>query len=104
VAVGQSQEADMLVRVNNLPSGLGRRIKDYYNVISDSRILRRDDPTLLGLSPQLRQDMLLYLYMDLLQNVPFFADKSLNFMADVIQVLDMLVFPPGEFVITEVRL
>jgi hypothetical protein len=47
--------------------------------------------------------VLLYLYKDVLQGMPFFASKSVGFLVEVVQILTVQFIPPQEFVVVEVR-
>lgn len=49
----------------------------------------------------LSSQVLLYLYKDVLQAMPFFASKPLGFLLEVVHVIRHVVFPPQEFVVTE---
>ena len=65
--------------------------------------MNSDERIIDGLSHQLREDVLLYLYKDLLSSKPFFATRSTHFILETVQVLRLQVHAPEEFVITEVR-
>ena len=80
------QAADTMVRQHQLPSGLADRIRAYYAYVADSGALNMEAAVVAGLSPGLRQDMLLFMYRDLLLRVPFFARKSSTFILEVVQV------------------
>jgi hypothetical protein len=93
------QAADTLVRVHQLPAPLGDRIREYYAFVAELGVIDREAAVVAGLSPGLRQDMLLHMYRDLLLRVPFFANKSSLFILEVVQVLETEMFPPGEVVV-----
>jgi hypothetical protein len=95
------QAADTLVRLHQLPQPLGDRIREYYAFVAELGVLDMEAGVVAGLSPGLRQDMLLYMYRDLLLRVPFFANKSSPFILEVVQVLETEMFPPGEVVVNQ---
>lgn len=97
------QEADTFVRAHRFPARLQDRVKAYYAHVAAEDLLSADERCLERLSPELREDVLLFMYNDLLQSMPFFAEKSTAFMLHVVQVLHTFVAPPGEFLVPAVR-
>ena len=98
-----TQAADSFVRAHRFSAALEGRVKDYYAHVAAENLLSADDRCLERLSPELREDVLLFMYNNLLQTMPFFAEKSTAFMLHVVQVLVTFVAPPGEFIVSAVR-
>eukprot|EP00892_Ulva_mutabilis_P002947 jgi/Ulvmu1/12653/UM094_0009.1 len=94
------QEADTFVRAHRFPAELQGRVKAYAAHVAQQDLLAADERCLARLPPQLREDVLLCMHNDLLQALPFFAEKSTAFMLHVVQVLHTLVAPPGEFLVS----
>lgn len=98
------QTIDMFAQMHKLPRSMHHRVRTYYDYLLRNGVHDLNSHVVTSLSPQLRQDVLLFLYSDLVAKVPFFRNKSTHFIAELIQKLDAEVFPPGEYVTIEVRL
>lgn len=96
------QAIDMFAQLHKLPRSIHHRVRAYYDYLLRNAVHDLDSHIVTSLSPQLRQDVLLFLYSDLVAKVPFFRNKSQQFIAELIQKLRAEVFPPGEFVTVEV--
>lgn len=96
------QAIDTFAQLHKLPRSIHHRVRAYYDYLLRNAVHDLDSNIVTSLSPQLRQDVLLFLYSDLVAKVPFFRNKSQQFIAELIQKLRAEVFPPGEFVTVEV--
>ena len=59
------------------------------------------DALLDEMSSNLRADVLLFLDSELVEKIPFFKDKIPQFVADVLSMLQPLVFQSGDFIVKE---
>ena len=91
------------MRAHRFPRALRARIKDYFTFAAEHGVGDHDARLIGGLSLQLQQDVLLSLHFRLLREMPFFAAQSTAFMLRIVQVLDIVAVPPGEFVLMQVR-
>lgn len=91
------------MRAHRFSPQLQGRVRAYYAHVAAQDLLTAEERCLERLSPELREDVLLSMYHDLLQSMPFFAEKSTAFMLHVVQVLDTLVVPPAELLVSAVR-
>ena len=57
----------------------------FYLYVSEEQHLNSNERIIDGLSHQLREDVLLYLYKDLLSSKPFFATRSTHFILETVQ-------------------
>lgn len=96
------QAADTFARAHHFSPSLRGRIKAYYAHVAAEDMLSVEERCLDRLSPELREDVLLFLYHDLLQSMPLFATKSTSFMLHIVQVVVPIVAPPGEFLVSAV--
>lgn len=97
------QAIDMFAQMHKLPRSMHGRVRAYYDYLLRNGVHDLNNDIVTSLSPQLRQDMLLFLCSDLVAKVPFFKNKSQQFIAELIQKLQSEVFPPGEYVTVQVR-
>eukprot|EP00892_Ulva_mutabilis_P011508 jgi/Ulvmu1/872/UM100_0025.1 len=100
----QRRAIDMFAQLHKLPRSMHGRVRAYYDYLLRNAVHDLDSHIVTSLSPQLRQDVLLFLYSDLVAKVPFFRNKSHQFIAELIQKLRAEVYPPGEYVTVEGQL
>lgn len=65
------QVIDMFAEQHNLPRGMHRRIRAYFDYVNNSNTNAHesDNDLIEGLSPQLRMDLRLFLYADIISKV-----------------------------------
>ena len=92
-----------------LPMGTAKQIRTYYDFAltanKNKSLLNSSmynaDSILAELSSGLRAEVLLFVERELIRRIPFLKDKIPQFVADVITMLQPMVFQEGDFIIKE---
>ena len=92
-----------------LPMGTAKQIRRYYDFAltanKNKSLLNSNmynaDSILEELSSGLRAEVLLFVERELIARIPFLKDKIPQFVADVITMLQPMVFQEGDFIIKE---
>ena len=66
-----------------------------YSLLSDA------DALLDEMSSHLRAEVLLFLDSDLVSKIPFFTNKIPQFVADMVSMMQPIVFQSGDFIVQE---
>lgn len=58
-----------------VPKDLARRIRDFYSYMLDKRVDSDETDIISGLNPGMRSELVLFLYKETVEKVPFFKNK-----------------------------
>ena len=97
------QAVDTYIRAHKLPKDLRNRVAIAHKCLNSAVNFADDADIIMALSSHLRKDVLMFMYANIIERVPFFKNKSDNFICDIVMVLKPEIFPPGEFVTVQVN-
>lgn len=100
------EELNEFMRDANLPLNMCKRIRSYFEYIYQEKNVSKNyraDTILSNMSSQLRTEVLLYIERALIAKIPFFKDKTPQFVATFVVMLQPLWFNRGEYIIQEVK-
>lgn len=91
---GRKQSVDDFLRYRKIPQPLADRIRGFYAYIIDREVQNDEADIIAGMSTALRTEVVLFLYRDTLEKVPFFKGKHTRFIAAVVTYLKMEYYGP----------
>jgi len=86
------------LRFRDIPSGLADRVISYYQFLWGRELQQEEQRWLNGLNPVLKTEMVLYLYQDAINRVPFFNGKNPHFIAAMVQYLQPETYSPSDVI------
>ncbi len=89
------------MRLKKIPTQTQNRVKNYYNYIWETRRSISKNDLLSEMPHTLRMEISLFLNREILQKVPLFNNESEVFVHEVIELLEPLVFLPGDMIIRQ---
>ncbi|GMH39840.1 LOW QUALITY PROTEIN: hypothetical protein BSKO_07744 [Bryopsis sp. KO-2023] len=95
------QIVDDFLRHRKIPRDLSTRVRNFYSYVTEREVQKDESDIIRGLSSQLQQEVLLYLYRETLEKVPFFRGKHPQFITMLVQHLKLEFCAPGEYVVRE---
>jgi len=95
------QLAEEYMNFRNLPSGLRRRLREYYKYKWNGKKAFDEQTILSGLSQSLRTDINIFICRDLIYSVPFFHSSDPGFVRSVVSLLTPTFYLPTDLIIRE---
>lgn len=89
------------VNFRSIPSGLQKRIRDYYEYIWKQRLGYNESEFVSGLPDGLKKEVELFLKRDILEKIPLFKGISDKFLREVSLHLRPVVYTPGDYIFKE---
>lgn len=80
---------------------LSKHIRQFGAYIVGRKVGMNDGEILSTLPSNLRTELVLFLYRNTLRKVPFFDDKAPQFIAELVTVMKIEFYSPGDFVIIQ---
>ncbi|KAG1678597.1 hypothetical protein FOA52_012604 [Chlamydomonas sp. UWO 241] len=92
---------DDFLRDRKMPNRLSEKVRTFYNY-TVARTVRQDEAEIIaGLSMGLRMQVVLHLYRQALEKVPFFRGKPPQFITSLVTRLKLEYFSPGDIVVRQ---
>lgn len=88
------QSVDDFIRYRKLPQVLADRVRNYYNYIVERQIQHDEEDIISGLSSSLRTEVVLFMYREALEGVPFFRGKHPQFITSLVTYLKLEYYCP----------
>lgn len=85
---------DDFIRYRKIPQPLADRIRGFYAYIIEREVQNDEADIIAGMSTALKTEVVLFLYRDTLEKVPFFRGKHPHFIAAVVTYLKMEYYGP----------
>jgi len=95
------EEITAFLRVKKIPTSIQEKITNYYDYLWETRKSTHTGTILGELPNSLNMEISLFLNKDILERVPLFKNASEIFIREVIQLLEPLVFIPGDYLIRQ---
>eukprot|EP00873_Tetraselmis_striata_P000645 jgi/Tetstr1/420909/TSEL_011972.t1 len=95
------QAVDDFLSQHKLPKELSDRIRQYKNYVVVREFSSEQQEIVKGLSSTLQTEVLLFLHQDIISKVPFFRDKSPQFMAHLVQHFQLEFYAPYDVIFQE---
>ena len=99
---------NQFVRGAQLPTGLGKKVREHfeYRLAHQQKIFLMKnrfeaEEILTQLSSQLRAEIYMWMNQETVNSIPFFHDKSPQFVADALHLLQPMVFHKNENIVKE---
>jgi voltage-gated potassium channel len=86
------------MQYRRIPSGLRKRIREYYAYLWEERLGYDEGPIVDALPPGLRTEVSLHLKRDIIQKVPFFQKARESLLRDIALQMRPVVYTPGDYV------
>ena len=86
------------VNFREIPSGLQKRIRNYYEYLWKQRIGANESEFITGLPDGLKTEVELFLKRDILERIPLFKGISDSFLREVSLHLRPVVYTPGDYI------
>ena len=86
------------MRAFDLPSDVRKRVTDYREYMFHRYRSADLDDFLKGLSENLRDEVILYINVQLLEKIPLFEDSDPQFVITICRYLKQQIFQPGDYV------
>lgn len=83
----------------NVPPEMKEKVMSYYDYLWNSRLGYDESAVIEDLPPSLRTEVSLFLNKDIIEKVPLFKGASHDFIREIVNILEALVFTPGDFII-----
>jgi voltage-gated potassium channel len=89
------------MQYRRIPSGLRKRIREYYAYLWDERLGYDEGSIVDALPPGLRTEVSLHLKRDIIQKVPFLQRAGESLLRDIALQMHPVVYTPGDYVFRE---
>ncbi|GMH40004.1 hypothetical protein BSKO_07908 [Bryopsis sp. KO-2023] len=89
------------LRQRKVPPNLAERVRTFFNYILSRQIIVEETSIINELSLPLRTEVVLYLYREALERLPFFQGKDPQFIVHIVTSLKLEYYAPGEVVIRQ---
>ena len=99
--LGKMEEVNLFLKSRDVPEGLRERVRNYYRYLWETHKSTTTGMLLNELPHTLEVDLALFLNRDILEKVPYFSDADDLFIREIVQVLELLVILPGDYVIRQ---
>ncbi|XP_017779938.1 PREDICTED: potassium/sodium hyperpolarization-activated cyclic nucleotide-gated channel 3-like isoform X2 [Nicrophorus vespilloides] len=94
-----TQQLEEFMRYKNLPDNIRARIMSYFDFRFQQSYYKEDE-ILKILSPQLRQEMLVHTYMNLLEKVNIFDDIPMAIICKIIYNMKQEIYLPSDVIVS----
>lgn len=84
-----------------VPRALAEKVKSYYDYVVVREVQADEADIIAGLSASLRTQLVLHLYSEALEKVPFFKGQHPHFITSVVTFLQLEYYAPGDFVVRQ---
>lgn len=95
------EEVNLYMKTRSIPPVLKERVRNYYHYLwethksTSTRSILEELPHALGI------DIALFLNKDILEKVPYFTNASDLFIREIVQMMELIVFLPGDHIIRQ---
>jgi len=94
----QMDDINKFLTYKSVPKKLRQKVNNYYQYIWDNRMGQGDNGMLSNLPRSLKTEILLDINRHLIEQVPFFKKTNKEFIKDIIEHLQPIVFLPNDFI------
>lgn len=84
-----------------VPRALAHKVKRYYDYVVEREVQADEADIIAGLSANLRTQVVLHLYQEALEKVPFFRGRPPQFITSIVTVLQLEYYAPGDIVVRQ---
>ncbi|KAK3269445.1 hypothetical protein CYMTET_22114 [Cymbomonas tetramitiformis] len=92
----QMETVDTFLRVHHVPPAISDRVRNYYDYLWQREVHNDEMSIMEGLSTSLKSELVLFIYRDMVESVPFFHNKHPQFITSVVLNLKLEIFAPGD--------
>jgi voltage-gated potassium channel len=93
------ERVDVFLRFHKLPRNLQDRVRGYYRYLWKTHKSTVTPAFMEELPNSLRADLALHLNREIMEKVPFFAKADEMFLREIVQMLQLCIYLPGDLVI-----
>lgn len=84
-----------------VPRALSEKVKAYYDYVVEREVQADEADIIQGLSASLRTQIVLHLYAEALEKVPFFRGQHPQFITSIVTALQLEFYAPGDIVVRQ---
>jgi CRP-like cAMP-binding protein len=84
-----------------VPEDLQERVRNYHRYLWETHRSTTTGTILHELPHTLEVDLALFLNRNILERVPYFSDADELFIREIVRVMELLVFLPGDYIIRQ---
>jgi len=95
------EEINLYLKTRSIPPALQERVRNYYRYLwethksTSTRSILEELPHALGI------DIALFLNKNILDKVPYFTNADDLFIREIVQVMELIIFLPGDYIIRQ---
>lgn len=95
------EEINLFMKTRDIPVPLQERINNYYRYLWETHKSTTSPSLLNELPHSLSIDIALFLNKNILEKVPYFAHADDHFIREIVQMMELIVFLPDDYVIRQ---
>lgn len=95
------EEVNLFLKTRGIPAVLQERVRNYYRYLWKTHKSTTMTSLLDELPDTLRVDVSLFINKNLLEKVPYFSEANDLFIREIIQVMELHVYLPGDYIIRQ---
>eukprot|EP00775_Hariotina_reticulata_P011835 gene11835-11979_t len=99
--VSKHQAVEDFLRHRKVPGALAEKVRSYYNYVVAREVQSEEAAIIAGLSSSLRMQVVLHLYQEAVEKVPFFSGRNPHFITSVVTYLRLEYYSPGDIVVRQ---
>ncbi|CAD7701983.1 unnamed protein product, partial [Ostreobium quekettii] len=94
-------EVEDFLAQRKVPASLSDRVRSFFSYILSRQIIVEETSIINEMSVPLRTEMVMFLYREALQKLPFFQGKDPQFIVHIVTALKLEYYTPGEVVVRQ---
>ncbi|KAG1662193.1 hypothetical protein FOA52_015819 [Chlamydomonas sp. UWO 241] len=94
-------QVDLFLKGRSIPKDLADKVRGFYNYTVAREVQSDEAEIISGLSTNLRMQVIMHLYSDVLERVAIFQGRPPEFISAIVTHLKLEYFSPGDVVLTQ---